>query len=197
MDSILRVTVFEHTGETRHRTADGHIAIGTPDNVLRLLTEPTLLRAAVALIPDSGAAPDPASPLEGIGGCGKLPPVNEHAHWRTRLAGFSRLVQPLRCPAGPGALILGVAVKGRGSVLFHARILLDGGLALLRRRPTAGGIRGICDDRVKGAGGKTAQHLQRVTVDDLPFLVIAHALDSPSFCYLQKCWGITPFPRIR
>ena len=188
---------YLNTRQTRHRAVDGHIAVGAPDDVFRLLAEPAFLRAAVALVPDSGAAPDPACPLEGICCRRKLPPVNEHAHRRTGLADLSRLVQPLRCPAGPGTLILGVAVKGWGRVLSHAGIFLDGGLAFFRLCPTAGGIRGICDDRVEGAGGKAAQHLQRVTVDELPFLVSAQACDSPSFCYLRGCRGITLSPRIR
>ncbi|CAN3957784.1 transcription antitermination factor NusB, partial [Dysosmobacter welbionis] len=80
VDAVLGIAVLEYTGEAGHRAADGHITIGAPDNVLRLLPEPALLGPAVALVPDSGAAPDPPRPLEGIAGRRELTPVNEHTH---------------------------------------------------------------------------------------------------------------------
>ena len=197
MNAVLRIAILEYPWQAGHRTADGHIPVGAPDNVFRLLTESAFLRAAVALIPDSSAAPDPTGPLESVCRRRKLPPVDEHTHRCAGLAGLPRLIQPLRCPAGPGTLILGIPIKGRRRVLPHTGILSGGGLVFLGLRPASGSIRGIGDDGIEGAGGKAAQHLQRVTVDDLPFLIIAHALDSPSFCYLRGCWGIDPFPRIR
>ena len=106
MDAALGIAVFEHPRQTRDRTADGHIAVGAPDDILRLLTEAPLLRAAVALIPNCGAAPDPTGPLESVCRRGKLPPVDEHTYRRTALAYLSRFIQPLRRPAGPGALDL-------------------------------------------------------------------------------------------
>ena len=69
MNAALWIAILEHPWQAGHRTADRHIAIGTPDNVLRLLAEAALLRTAVALIPDSGTPPDPARPLQGVGGC--------------------------------------------------------------------------------------------------------------------------------
>ena len=116
MDAVLRISVLEHTGQTRYRTVDGHISVGAPDDVLCLLAEAPLLRAAVALIPNCGASPDPTGPLESVCRRGKLPPVDEHTHWGTELADLSRFIQPLSCPAGPGALVLGVPVKGRRSI---------------------------------------------------------------------------------
>ena len=116
VDAVLRISVLKHTRQTRHRTVDGHISVGAPDDVLCLLAEAPLLRAAVALVPDSGASPDPTGPLESVCRRGKLPPVDEHTYRRTGLADLSRFIQPLRRPAGPGALVLGVPVKGRRSI---------------------------------------------------------------------------------
>ena len=63
MDAVLRISVLEHTGQTRYRTVDGHISVGAPDDVLCLLAEAPLLRTAVALIPNCGASPDPTGPI--------------------------------------------------------------------------------------------------------------------------------------
>ena len=192
MNAALWIAILEHPWQAGHRTADRHIAVGTPDNVLRLLAEAALLRTAVALIPDSGTPPDPPRPLKGIGGCGQLPPVDEHTHRRTGLACFPRLVQPLCRPAGPGALVLGIAVKGRWRVLPHTGILSGGGLVFLGLCPASGSIRGIGDDSIEGVGGEPAQHLQRVTLNDLPFLVIVHVCGPPCFCFLREYCRITP-----
>ena len=55
VDAVLGIAVLEYTGEAGNRAADGHITIGAPDNVLRLLPEPALLGPAVALVPKEGA----------------------------------------------------------------------------------------------------------------------------------------------
>ena len=44
VDTVLGIPVLEHTGETGHGAADGHIPVGAPDNVLRLLAEAAILR---------------------------------------------------------------------------------------------------------------------------------------------------------
>ena len=191
MDAALGIAVFEHPRQTRDRTADGHIAVGAPDDILRLLTEAPLLRAAVALIPNCGAAPDPTGPLESVCRRGKLPPVDEHTYRRTALAYLSRFIQPLRRPAGPGALVLGVPIERGRCVLAHAGILPGGGLVFLGLCPASGSIRGIGDDSIEGVGGEPAQHLQRVTLNDLPFLVIVHVCGPPCFCFLWECCRIT------
>ena len=180
----------KYARQTRHRAADRHIAVGAPDNVLCLLAEPALLRPAVCFIPDSGAPPDPPCPLEGVGSCGKLPPVNEHTHRRAGFANLSRLIQPLRCPTGPGALVLGISLKRRGRILAQPGIFLGGRLVFLRLGAATGGIRRICDDCIEGAGVKTAQHLQRVTLNDLPFLIIAHVWTSPFSCFYLHCYQV-------
>ena len=149
MNAALWIAILEHPWQAGHRTADRHISVGTPDNVLRLLPEPALLGPAVALVPDGGAAPDPASPLEGV------------------------------------------PIKGRRRVLPHAGILLGGGLVFLGLRPASGSIRGIGDDGIEGVGGEPAQHLQRVTLNDLPFLVIVHVCGPPCFCFLWEYCRIT------
>ena len=187
MDAVLGIAILEYAGQTGDRSADGHISVGTPDNVLSLLAEAALLRTAVAFVPDSCAAPDPPRPLERIGGRGELPPIDEHAH---RSAGFTDLtgvIEPFGGPAGPGTLILGVAVKGRGRAFSHAGIFLVGGLVFLRLGPAPGGIGGIGDNRIEGVRGKLAQNLQCVAVDDLPAGtdrcdIIAHRHFSP-FCF--------------
>ena len=68
MNALLGVAVLKHTGQAGHRSGDGHIPITAPDDIFRLLSEATLLGSAVALIPDRSTPPDPACPLEGIGG---------------------------------------------------------------------------------------------------------------------------------
>ena len=181
VDAVLGIAVFEHTGQTGNGPVDGHIAVGTPDNVFRLLAETSFLGTAVAFVPDSSAAPDPASPLQGIRGSGELPPVDEYAHRGAGLADPSGFIQPLRRPAGPGALVLGVAVKGRRGAVSHTGILPGGGFVLFRLGAPAGRIGRIGDDRVKGVGGKALQHLQRVTMDDLPLGMIVHRQGSPFF----------------
>ena len=76
-----------YTSEAGHRAADGHITIGAPDKVLRLLPEPALLGPAVALVPDSSSPPDPPRPLEGVAGGGELAP-----RFRNRHSGIPLLV---------------------------------------------------------------------------------------------------------
>lgn len=148
--------------------AEHCIPVGTPDNVLSLLAETALLGTAVAFVPYSGTAPDPPRPLERISGCGELPPVDKHAHRGTGFTDLAGVIEPFGGPAGPGSLILGVAVKGRGRAFPHAGIFLVGGLVFLRLGPTPGGIGGVGDDRIEGIRGKLAQDLQRVAVDNLP-----------------------------
>ena len=169
MDTLLWIAVLEHTGQARYRSGDGHIPIAAPDDILRLLPEAALLGATVALVPDSGTSPDPACPLESIGSCRKLPPVDEHTDRRTGLAGFSGQVQPFRRPARPAPLILRVSVEWRRRV-FHAGIFLGSGFVFLSLGPAARGIGRIGDHCVKGAGGKALQHLQRIALDDGPGL---------------------------
>ena len=187
VDAVLGVAVLEHTGQTGHRATDGHIPVGAPNDVLGLLTEAALLRSAVALIPDSGPAPDPASPLQGIGGGGELPPVDEHTHRRTGLAGPSGLCQPLGTPAGPGTLVLGVPVKGRGRAPAHAGILLGGGFILLRLGASARSVGRIGDDGIEGVGREAAQYLQGIALDQIPGRgddrLIVHRNSSPSFWF--------------
>ena len=101
VDAVLRIAVFEHTRQTRHGSADRHIAVRAPDNVFCLLAKTSLLRAGVSLIPHGNAAPDPACPLERVAGAGKLPPVNEHTDRRAGFGCASGKVQPLCRPAGP------------------------------------------------------------------------------------------------
>ena len=174
VNAVLGIAVLEHAGQAGHGPADGHIPVGTPDDVLRLLAEAALLGAAVALVPHSGAPPDPARPLEGVGGRGELPPVDEHTHRRAGLADLSGIPKPLRRPAGPGPLVLGVPVEGRGRVIPHAGILLGRGLVLLCLGTASRGVRRVGDDRIEGAGGKAAQQLQRVAVENLPLIVHGH-----------------------
>ena len=66
-----------------------------------------------------------------------------------------------------------------------------------RLGPSAGGIRGIGDDSIEGVGIKGPQHLQRVTLEDAPFLIIAHAHASPSFSFDFRGAETAPFPHIR
>lgn len=169
MDAILRIAVLKHTGQAGNGTADGHISVAAPDDVFRLLPEPSFLRTAVSLVPDGGAPPDPACPLQGIGGSGELTPVDEHTHRRTRLADFTGLVKPFGCPACPAALILGVSVKGRRRFFSHAGILFRSGAVLLRLCSAAGGIGRIGDHCVKGVGGKGWDDLQGIALDDFVF----------------------------
>ena len=175
VDTVLGIAVFEHAGQAGHRAADGHVSVRPPHDVLRLLPEPPLLGPAVALVPHSGAPPNPPRPLEGVGGGGELPPVDKHTYRRARLTGPPGLIQPLRRPPGPGPLVLGVAVEGRRRMVTHAGILLGCGLVLLRLGPPAGRIGRVGDDGVEGAGGETAQQPQGVALDDLPAGVIVHA----------------------
>ena len=197
MDAALWIAVFEHPRQTRDRAADGHIAVGAPDDILRLLAEASLLGAAVALIPDSGASPDPTGPLESVCRRGKLPPVNEHTNRRATLAYLSCLIQPLRRPAGPGALVLGVPIERGRCVLAHAGILPGCGFVFLRLGAPTGRIRRIGNHSVKGVGGKGPQHLQGIPLEDAPFLIIAHAHASPSFSFDFRGAETAPFLHIR
>ena len=192
VDTILWIAVLEHTGQTGHRAAQGHIPVGAPNDVLRLLTEAPLLGAAVALIPNSGAPPDPSSPLEGVGGSGELPPVDEHTHWCSGLTQLPSLIQPLCRPAGPGTLVLGIPLERRGRILSHAGILGCSGLVFLRLSASPGGVRRVGDDGIEGAGGKALQHLQGVSLDDLPF--IAHGHLSLSFYWISGGWEAVSAP---
>src|SRR5699024_701703 len=124
VDTVLGIAVLEYAGQTGDRPADGHIPVGPPDNVLSLLAEAALLGTAVAFVPDSCAAPDPPRPLERIGGRGELPPVDKHAHRGTGFTDLAGVIEPFGGPAGPGSLILGVAIKGRGCAFPHAGIFL-------------------------------------------------------------------------
>ena len=90
------------------------------------------------------------------------------------LADLSGIPKPLRRPAGPGPLVLGVPVEGRGRVIPHAGILLGRGLVLLCLGTASRGVRRVGDDRIEGAGGKAAQQLQRVAVENLPLIVHGH-----------------------
>ena len=197
MDAALGIAILEHPRQAWDRAADGHIAVGAPDDIFRLLAEAPLLRAAVALIPDSGAAPDPARPLEGVGGCWELPPVNEHTNRRAALTYLSCLIQPLCRPAGPGTLVLGVPIERGRRVLAHAGILPGSGFVFLRLGAPTGRIGRIGDDSVKGVGGKGPQHLQGITLEDAPFLIIAHAHASPSFSFDFRGAETAPSPHIR
>ena len=181
VDAVLRIAVFEYTRQTRHRAADRHVAVRTPDNVFCLLAETSFLRTGVSLVPHGNPAPDPARPLERIAGAGKLPPVNKHTNRRAGLGCTSCKIQPLCRPAGPRPLILGVAVKIGRCVAAHAGIFLCGGFGFLRLCAATGRIRRICDDGVKCAGRKALQHRKAVSVDDLPSGLIAHGHPLPSF----------------
>jgi hypothetical protein len=61
--------------------------------------------------------------LQGVGGGGELPPVDEHTHGSAGFAKLSGVRQPRRRPPGPGALVLGVSLKGRRRVVPHTGIL--------------------------------------------------------------------------
>ncbi len=132
MDALLGIAVLKHSGQAGHGAGDGHVPIAAPDDVLRLLPEAALLGAAVALVPDRGATPDPACPLERIGSRRKLPPIDEHTDRRTGLAGFSGQVQPLCRPACPAPLILRVSVEWRGRV-FHTEVFQCSGCSIMDR----------------------------------------------------------------
>ena len=151
MDAVLGTAVLEYAGQTGDGSADRHIPIGTPDNVLGLLAETALLGTAVTFVPDSCAAPDPPRPLERIGGCGELPPID--AHRGTGFTDLAGVIEPFSGPTGPGSLILGVAVKGRGRAFSHAGIFLVGRLVFLSLGSAPGGIGGIGDNRIEGVIG--------------------------------------------
>lgn len=192
VDAVLGIAVLEHARQAGHGPVDGHVPVGSPDDVLRLLAEASLLGPAVALVPDGSAAPDPARPLEGVRSCGELPPVDEHAHRSARLAGFPGIVQPLRRPPGPGPLVLGVAIKGRRGMVAHTGVFLRRGFVLFRLGAPAGCVGRVCNHRVEGPRRKAGQHLQRVALDDFPLGVIAHRQVSPSF--LCSFAGADPAP---
>src|SRR5699024_9027437 len=47
VDAVLGIAILEYAGQTGDRSADRHIPVGPPDNVLSLLTETALLGTAV------------------------------------------------------------------------------------------------------------------------------------------------------
>src|SRR5699024_11756284 len=105
MDTVLGISIAEHTGKTRHRTTDRHWSVTAPHNILSLLAETPFLRTGVPFIPHRCTPPDPACPLKGIGNGRVLSPVNKQTDRRTDLAGFPHIVKPLCHPVCPGTLI--------------------------------------------------------------------------------------------
>lgn len=192
MDTVLRVAVFEHAGQARHRTVDGHITVGAPHDVFSLLTESAFLGTGITFIPNSSAAPDPACPLNGICNRRQLSPVNEHADGRTGLCDTPALMHPFCTPVGEASLILCVAFKCGRCVLTHTGILLCCGFILLCLCSATRSIGRICDNSIEAACGIFPKQLQCVAVDDLPRLSIqiifhAYCYDSPLRVYFSVC----------
>ena len=125
MNTVLWISITEHTGKTGNRAVDWHRAITAPHNILSLLAKTSFLRTRVSLIPNRSSSPDPACPLECIGNRGILSPVNKQADWRTNFTGFPRIVEPLCHPMGPGTLILVIPIKIRQCILcLHTAVFL-------------------------------------------------------------------------
>ena len=117
VDAVLRIGITEYARQAAHRAAHRHGAVGAPHHIFALLAETPFLRAAGHLIPYHAAPPDPSGPLQSVSDGGVLPPIDEQADRRTRLAGFTGIVQPLSHPAGPASLIPIVPSKSGGAFL--------------------------------------------------------------------------------
>ena len=165
MDTVLGIPITEHTGKTRHRTADGHGSVTAPHNIFSLLAKTSFLRTGVSLIPHRSSSPDPACPLECIGNRGILSPVNKQADWCTDFTGFPHIVEPLCHPVGPGTLVLVIPIKIRQCILcLHTAIFLIGGTVSFILLCSPGRIRRIGNHCIKDSRLECFHQLQRISM---------------------------------
>ena len=174
MNSVLRIGVTEHTGQTANRSIHRHRSVGTPYDVFTLLAETSFLGAAGHLIPYRTATPDPSSPLQSVGNRRILPPVNEQTNRRSRFAGFSGVRKPFSHPSGPTSLILLISVKiGQGVFFVHAAVLLIGGAVFLGWLPPARSVGRIGNNGVKHLRLECPDYLQGISVQNGPTISAA------------------------
>src|SRR5699024_6271198 len=147
MDAVGGVGLTEYPRQTAHIALQRHLAVGTPNDKLRLLAKPPPLRSAGRLIPYRDAAPGPSSPLQGICHGGQLPPVDEQTDGRAGLTGSTHHLEPFTHPPGPATLVHLIAVEIRQSlVASQAAVLLGGGTIPGRLAGTAAGIGRVGDN---------------------------------------------------
>ena len=171
MDAVGGVGLTKYPRQTAHIALQRHLAVGTPNDKLRLLAEPPPLRAAGRLIPYRDAAPGPPGPLQGVGHGGQLPPVDEQTDGRTGLAGGTHHLEPFTHPPGPATLVHLIAVEiWQRFVAAQAAVLLGGGTVLGRLAGTAAGIGRVGDNGIEGVFLKLRNDPHSIAVQDRPVI---------------------------